>query len=67
MRVVDRDEVQHLVDEGAQLVEVLGHDEYEAAHLPNAVHLPLQELDERSAAKVLDPSRPVVVYCDDGT
>ena len=67
MRVADRYEVQRLADEGAQILEVLGHDEYEAAHLPNALHLPLQELDERSAARVLDPSQPVVVYCDDGT
>jgi hypothetical protein len=42
---MDRDEVQRLVrDERAQLVEVLPKPEYDWAHLPEAVHLPLKEL-----------------------
>lgn len=67
MRVIDRDEVRRLADEGGQIVEVLPKDEYEAGHLPGALHLHLKDLDERSAAELLDRSRPVVVYCNDGT
>ena len=58
-----RDEVQELVSAGAQLVEVLPADEYRWAHLPEAVNLPLKELDARSDQ--LDRSRPIVVYCHD--
>lgn len=63
---VDREELQRLVEErNAQIVEVLPRPEYEWAHLPGAVHLPLKQLDEAAAEKVLDRRRPVIVYCND--
>jgi rhodanese-related sulfurtransferase len=52
------------VAEGAQLVEVLPANEYAEDHLPGAVNLPLRKL-ETDARSVLDPSRPVIVYCWD--
>jgi rhodanese-related sulfurtransferase len=58
------EQLQELVDRGAQVVEVLPADDYAPAHLPSAVNLPLRELDEQHAA-VLDRTRPVVVYCWD--
>ena len=61
---VGRDEVRRLVDEGAQVVEVLERQQYRLAHLPGAVHIPAWELT-RDRAKELDPGRPVVVYCFD--
>jgi rhodanese-related sulfurtransferase len=57
-------ELKELIDRGAQVVEVLGQDDYAPVHLPGAVNLPLRELDEQHAA-VLDPTQPVVVYCWD--
>ena len=57
-------QLQGLIDRGAQVVEVLGADDYAPAHLPGAVNLPLRELDEQHAA-MLDRARPVVVYCWD--
>lgn len=64
-REIDRDEVRRLLDdEGAQLVEVLPKSEYEEFHLPGAMHLPLRKL-ETEARSVLDPARPVIVYCWD--
>ncbi len=63
---VDRAEVRRLVaEEDAQLAEVLPRDEYDEEHLPEAIHLPLKELDAETAA-ALDRSRPVIVYCWDG-
>ena len=56
--------LQELIDRGAQVVEVLGADDYAPAHLPGAVNLSLRELDKQHAA-VLDRTRPVVVYCWD--
>ena len=59
------DDVKRLIDEGAQLVEVLPAEEYAEEHLPGAVNLPLKQLDARSAER-LDWARPVIVYCYDG-
>jgi rhodanese-related sulfurtransferase len=61
---VDRQRVQELVREGAQLVEVLPRDEYEDEHLPDAISIPLKELAEE-APRRLDAGRPVIVYCYD--
>jgi rhodanese-related sulfurtransferase len=61
---IDRDHLRRLMAEGAQLVEVLPANEYEEDHLPGAVNLPLRKL-ETDARSVLDPSRPVIVYCWD--
>jgi rhodanese-related sulfurtransferase len=61
---IDREEVQRLLRDGAQLVEVLGEDEYEAEHLPGAINIPLRRLDQEAAAR-LDRERPVIVYCYD--
>jgi rhodanese-related sulfurtransferase len=62
---IDRNEVQRLVAEkNAQLVEVLPRPEYEQEHLPDAINIPLKELN-RETAMQLDRSRPVIVYCHD--
>ncbi len=61
---IEREAVQRLMREGAQVVEVLPREEYEAEHLPGAISIPLKELDATTAAR-LDRSRPVVVYCHD--
>lgn len=61
---VTRRDVRALVTDGAQLVEVLARPEFDAEHLPKALHLPLKELDAR-AAEILDPARPIIVYCWD--
>ena len=61
---IGRSDVLRLVDEGAQVVEVLPADEYEEDHLPGAISLPLRKL-EKDALTVLDRSRPIVVYCWD--
>jgi rhodanese-related sulfurtransferase len=61
---IDRDEVQRLLDSGAQLVEVLPEAEYEDEHLPGAINIPLKSLDAESARR-LERERPVIVYCHD--
>jgi rhodanese-related sulfurtransferase len=61
---IDREDVQRLVAEGAQLVEVLPASEYREEHLPGAINIPLALIDAR-AKEILDPGRSVVVYCAD--
>lgn len=58
------EEMRRLVDEDAQVVEVLPTDEYTEEHLPGAVNIPLKTLNDDTAAR-LDKRRPVVVYCWD--
>ncbi len=65
MKEIDRNELRRLVDNGAQLVEVLPRNEYEEDHLPGAIHLPLRKI-ETDARTTLDPARQVIVYCWDG-
>ena len=64
MRPIDREELERLIADEAQLVEVLPREEYEEEHLPGAITIPLKELDAGSVG-VLDRDRPVVVYCYD--
>jgi rhodanese-related sulfurtransferase len=63
-RTVDREGVQRLVANGADLIEVLPDREYEEEHLPGAIHIPLKDLTETRVAD-LDRTRPVIVYCWD--
>lgn len=62
--VHDRTEVQALIARGAQVVEVLGPEEFEEDHLPGAVNIPLRKI-ETEATDRLDRGRPVLVYCWD--
>jgi phage shock protein E len=62
--VHERSEVQTLIERGAQVVEVLGSEEFEEDHIPGAINLPLRRV-ETGAGRQLDPARPVLVYCWD--
>ena len=61
---VNRDEVQTLVRNRAQLVEVLGPKEYGYAHLPQALNIPLADLNRQSASGLVH-GRMTIVYCHD--
>ena len=58
------EEVRRMVEDGAQLVEVLPQQAYEAEHLPKALNIPLQRLDRQTTA-ALQQDQPVIVYCYD--
>ena len=65
-RTIGRHELQSLMEEGAQLVEVLPADDYEDEHLPGAINIPLRRVDVEALER-LDRTRAVVVYCWDTT
>jgi hydroxyacylglutathione hydrolase len=50
---------------GATLLDVRGRSEWEAGHVPGAVHIPLGYLAERVGE--LPAGTPVVVHCQGGT
>jgi len=62
-RPIARDQVRELLARGAQLIEVLPADEYEEAHLPGAVNIPLEQLGRQMGG--LRRDRPVITYCHD--
>lgn len=61
---IGRETVRQLIDEGAQVVEVLEATQYRTAHLPGALHIPAWEMTRERAAE-LSKDRPVVLYCFD--
>ena len=61
---IDRHELQDLVAHGAMLVEVLKAEEYREEHLSGALNIPLAQIN-LDTVKILDPARPVIVYCWD--
>ena len=63
-REIGRERVLELMQQGAQIVDVLPAREYGEDHLPGAINLPLRRI-ETEASKVLDATRAIVVYCAD--
>ncbi len=61
---VDVDELEGHVGDGAFLLDVRQPDEYEAAHVPGAVLVPLQELGER--LDEVPSGEAVYVICHSG-
>ena len=65
---IGRDEVRAFVDDrDAVVAEVLPRAEYDWAHLPDAIHLPLKGWTVEQIEANLDRERPVIVYCNDET
>jgi phage shock protein E len=64
MRQIDRNDVQKMLGNGAQLVDVLTAKDYEAEHISGAINIPLKTLG-RETKRQLEAGRPVIVYCHD--
>jgi rhodanese-related sulfurtransferase len=61
---LERRRLQDLIANGAQVVEVLGREEFEEDHLPSAINIPLRKIEAEAETK-LDKNAPVIVYCWD--
>jgi CRP-like cAMP-binding protein len=57
-------EAARLLAQGAQWLDVRLLEEYQQAHAPQALHMPLQLL--RLKARLLDKARTYLCYCDSG-
>jgi rhodanese-related sulfurtransferase len=60
-----KDDVRKLLEDGAQLVEVLPRVEYEEEHLASAINIPLKELNRETTEEQLRRDALVIVYCHD--
>lgn len=65
---ITREELRSRMDRGEPLriVEALPPAQYEQEHLPGALSLPHDRVDELAATLLPDRSAPVVVYCANG-
>jgi rhodanese-related sulfurtransferase len=61
---IEIQELKALIDDGAQVVDVLPQEEFDEVHIRGARNLPLKQLDAGSTG-TLDKKNPVVVYCWD--
>ena len=57
-------DLKRLLQQGAQLVDVLDPDDFQHSHLPGAINIPLKNVNAASTTG-LDKNRPIIVYCND--
>lgn len=64
---ISRDELQRKVEagDGFVLVDALAPMSFARSHLPGAINLPLEWVDERGPRRIPDLDTEVVVYCVD--
>ena len=67
MKEIGNLNVTHLINhKNALLLDIREAKEFSGGKLPDAVHIPLSQLDARGAELAAMTSRPVVVYCGRG-
>ncbi|MEH6472855.1 MAG: rhodanese-like domain-containing protein [Halopseudomonas sp.] len=55
-----------LIQQGSLIIDVRTTEEYAASHLPNALHIPYQQIEKQFALLEIRKDRPVVLYCRSG-
>jgi len=62
---ISRDELKQKIDRGERftLVETLPEFMYKQRHLPGALNLPPNEVQQRAASVLPDKNAEIVVYC----
>ncbi len=65
---ISREELKAKLDRGEDLVlvEALGEVHYEEAHLPGAINIPYDRVDELASGLLPDKGARIVVYCSNG-
>lgn len=64
LKYIGFDELQEQLNNGAELIDVRGPDEYKNNHLPRSINVPFFSL--RMHMKALNRHHPVIVVCKDG-
>ncbi len=55
-----------LLEQAVQVLDVRTDAEWEAGHLTEAQHWPIAQLQQSNPESLLDPDKPVLVYCKSG-
>lgn len=61
----DPQQVKTLVQEGAMLIDVRSTQEFRNGHLPGAVNIPINEINQR-LKEIGKPQTKIIVYCRSG-
>ncbi|MCK9605508.1 MAG: cyclic nucleotide-binding domain-containing protein [Methylomonas sp.] len=64
LKYIGIDELYVQMSQGAELIDVRGHDEFKISHLPRSINVPFFSL--RMYLKTLNRHHPVIVVCKDG-
>ena len=64
---IGREELRAKMENGEEfvLVDALAPMSYARSHLPGAINLPLEWVDERAPRRIPEPDTEIVVYCID--
>jgi len=62
--VISAEQAKMLINKGAQLLDVRSEIEFKQGAKPGALNIPLPKLPHD--AKVIDATKPVIVYCRTG-
>jgi len=60
--VIDTNQAQNIIDSGAVLIDVRTSEEYNREHIPNAVNIPLDQIN----TVAYDKDTKIIVYCQSG-
>jgi phage shock protein E len=54
------------IEQGALIIDVRSKEEIQSGMLPNAIHIPHEEILEGAQSMSLSPDQPIVLYCRSG-
>lgn len=65
---VSLQDAKQKIDQGAAVIDVRTPDEFAAGHIPNAILVPLQDIqaDPKAALQNLDPNGEYIIICRSG-
>lgn len=66
IRESDVNGVKHLIADGATVIDVREPEEFEAGHIPGAIHVRASILSQQAPRILKDRSHPLVVVCAGG-
>jgi len=60
------DPILEMINSGAKIVDVRSREEFEDEHYPNAINIPVNEI-QRRLNELGDAATPLVLYCASGS
>lgn len=68
MKCISQNEAKRIMDNesGYIILDVRREDEFELGHIPNAVNLPLENIEDLAEEELKDKSQMLLVYCRSG-
>lgn len=68
IKYVSMDEIEEIMEqkEGYIILDVRTHDEYNEGHIPNAICIPNETIDESVIDELPDKTQLILIYCRSG-